>query len=67
MSYRERSWIIAVGKDMYAEFECIRNGCEYKDYYSILDFFLEKSWKSRRPWNMTESLEEFKKEEKKNG
>ena len=50
---------IAVGKDMYAELECIRNGCEYEDYYSILDFFLEKSWKSRRPWSMAESLEEF--------
>ena len=50
---------IAVGKDMSAEFECIRNGCEYKDYYSILDFFLEKSWKSIKPWSMAEPLEEF--------
>ena len=50
---------IAVGKDMSAEFEYIRGCCEYEDYYSILDFFLEKSWRSDRPWRMAEPLEEF--------
>lgn len=47
------------GQDMSDELEYIRNCCEYQDYYSILDFLLEKSWKADRPWRMAESLEEF--------
>lgn len=50
---------IAAEKDMSAEFAYIRNCCEYQDYYSILDFFLEKLWLSDRPWRMAEPLEEF--------
>ena len=50
---------IAAWKDMSAEFAYIRDCCEYRDYYSILDFILEKSWQSDRPWRMAEPLEKF--------
>lgn len=50
---------IAAEKDWLVEFEYIRSCCEYKDYYSILDFLLEKLWLSDRPWRMAEPLEEF--------
>lgn len=47
------------GKDMSSEFTYIRNCCEYEDFYTILDFLMEKLWLSDRPWRMAEPLNEF--------